>query len=112
MEERTLHLLNDSNNTDASVYNDDYETKRTINEVLDKETGEVISNKSETEKIIFEKTQQASPDLDLGKLEAGEYFLELYNVEGKDTIKATQYFSVWDKTKLENNKKSFLSVLN
>ncbi len=63
------------------------------------------------EKIIFEKTQQASPDLDLGKLEAGEYFLELYNVEGKDTIKATQYFSVWDKTKLENNKKSFLSVL-
>ena len=25
MEERTLHLLNDSNNTDASVYNDDYE---------------------------------------------------------------------------------------
>ncbi len=44
MEERTLHLLNDSNNTDASVYNDDYETKRTINEVLDKETGEVINS--------------------------------------------------------------------
>ncbi|MCU7617046.1 MG2 domain-containing protein [Chryseobacterium sp. PBS4-4] len=68
--------------------------------------------------IVFEKTQQPSPDneklstnLDLGKLEAGDYQLELYNIEGKDTIKSTQNFSVWDKKSLKPNQKNFLTVL-
>jgi hypothetical protein len=43
--------------------------------------------------------------LDLGKLEAGDYQLELFNIEGKDTIKAAQYFSVWDKNSLNLIKK-------
>ncbi|CAD7797259.1 hypothetical protein CHRY9390_00137 [Chryseobacterium aquaeductus] len=67
---------------------------------------------------VFEKTQQPSNDnqqlltnLDLGKLEAGDYKLELYNIEGKDTIKSTQNFSVWDKKSLKTNQKTFLTVL-
>lgn len=67
---------------------------------------------------IFEKTQQPSTDnqqqttkLDLGKLEAGDYQLELYNIEERDTIKSVQNFSVWDKKSLKPNQKTFLSVL-
>lgn len=68
--------------------------------------------------IVFEKTHQPTTDnqqpttnLDLGKLEAGDYQLELYNIEGKDTIKSTQNFSVWDKKYLKPNQKTFLTVL-
>ncbi len=68
--------------------------------------------------IVFEKTQQPVGDkkeqlanLDLGKLEAGDYELELYNIEGKDTIKSSQNFSVWDKKSLKINQKTFLTVL-
>jgi len=68
--------------------------------------------------LVFEKTQQPttnnekqSTNLDLGKLEAGDYQLELYNIEGKDTIKSSQNFSVWDKKSLKPNQKTFLTVL-
>ncbi|AZB10884.1 hypothetical protein EG344_19615 [Chryseobacterium sp. G0162] len=71
-----------------------------------------------TEKIVVERQQQPSADnaqlstsLDLGKLEAGDYQLELFNIEGKDTIKASQYFSVWDKTSLKPAQKTFLTVI-
>lgn len=70
------------------------------------------------EKILFNTTQQPSTDnsqlaasLDLGKLEAGDYQLELYNIEGKDTIKSSQNFSVWDKNSLKPSQKIFLNVL-
>jgi uncharacterized protein YfaS (alpha-2-macroglobulin family) len=68
--------------------------------------------------VVFEKTQQAttsdqqlSTNLDLGKLDAGDYQLELYNIEGKDTIKTSQNFSVWNKNSLKANQKTFLTVL-
>lgn len=61
-------------------------------------------------KIIFDKIQQ-STKLDLGKLEAGDYQLELYNIEGKDTIRTSQNFSVWNKNTLQSNQKTFLTVL-
>lgn len=67
-----------------------------------------------TEKVLFEKQQQSSADntqLDLGKLEAGDYQLELFNIEGKDTIKSAQNFSVWDKKTLKPNQKTFLTVI-
>ncbi|MGX5685340.1 alpha-2-macroglobulin family protein [Chryseobacterium cucumeris] len=71
-----------------------------------------------TEKVLIERQQQPSADnsqaaasLDLGKLEAGDYELELFNIEGKDTIKTSQYFSVWDKTALKPNQKTFLTVI-
>lgn len=69
--------------------------------------------------LVFEKTQQPTDNnqqpvtnLDLGKLESGNYKLELYNIEGKDTIRSVQNFNVWDKKVLKNNQKTFLSVLN
>ncbi|WP_265429353.1 alpha-2-macroglobulin family protein [Chryseobacterium sp. YIM B08800] len=49
--------------------------------------------------------------LNLGSLNAGDYQLELYNIEGKDTIKSTQNFSVWDKKSLKPTQKTFLTVL-
>ncbi|WP_142726051.1 alpha-2-macroglobulin [Chryseobacterium sp. ON_d1] len=71
-----------------------------------------------TEKVLIERQQQpfadnsqAAASLDLGKLEAGDYQLELFNIEGKDTIKTSQYFSVWDKTSLKPNQKTFLTVI-
>ncbi|SIR34229.1 alpha-2-macroglobulin family protein [Chryseobacterium sp. RU33C] len=71
-----------------------------------------------TEKVLVERQQQPSADnaqlstnLDLGKLETGDYELELFNREGKDTIKTSQYFSVWDKTALKPTQKTFLTVI-
>ncbi|WP_370899258.1 alpha-2-macroglobulin family protein [Chryseobacterium gossypii] len=71
----------------------------------------------EVEKVMINRVQQPTDDqkpaadLDLGKLEAGDYQLELYNIEGKDTIKAVQNFSVWDKKSLKPYQKTFLTVL-
>jgi uncharacterized protein YfaS (alpha-2-macroglobulin family) len=64
-----------------------------------------------TEKVLSEKQQQPSTELDLGKLEAGDYQLELYNIEGKDTIKSSQNFSIWDKVALKPSQKTFLTVI-
>ncbi|PWN58496.1 alpha-2-macroglobulin family protein [Chryseobacterium viscerum] len=71
-----------------------------------------------TEKVLVERQEQPSTDntqlstnLDLGKLETGDYQLELFNIEGKDTIKTSQYFSVWDKTALQPTQKTFLTVI-
>ena len=71
-----------------------------------------------TEKVLVERQQQPSSDnaqqtttLDLGKLDAGDYQLELFNIEGKDTIKTAQYFSVWDKNSLKPTQKTFLTVI-
>ncbi|MCW3161678.1 alpha-2-macroglobulin family protein [Chryseobacterium oryctis] len=61
-------------------------------------------------KVISTKSEQ-SETLDLGKLEAGDYQLELFNIEGKDTIKTSQNFSVWDKNTLKPVQKTFLTVL-
>ena len=64
-----------------------------------------------TSSVILNGTQKNEESLDLGKLEAGDYELELYNIEGKDTIKTSQNFSVWDKKSLKPSQKTFLTVL-
>lgn len=64
-----------------------------------------------TSSVIVNGAQKSEESLDLGKLEAGDYQLELYNFEGKDTIKTAQYFSVWDKNSLKPNQKTFLTAL-
>ncbi len=64
-----------------------------------------------TSSVILNGAQRSEESLDLGKLEAGDYQLELYNIEGKDTIKSTQNFSVWDKKSLKPTQKTFLTVL-
>ena len=61
--------------------------------------------------VILNGTQRSEESLDLGKLEAGNYQLELFNIEGKDTIKVTQNFAVWDKRFLRSDQKTFLTVL-
>lgn len=70
------------------------------------------------EKVVLNKNQETSKEnqnlknnLDLGKLEAGTYKLQLYNIEGKDTIKSEQFFKVWDKKSLVQNQKPFLEVI-
>ncbi|WP_392436727.1 alpha-2-macroglobulin [Cruoricaptor ignavus] len=65
-----------------------------------------------TEKLILNKTQQPSgnAEISLGELEAGTYRLEFFNVEGNDTIRTTQYFTVWDKAG-KNFPRTMLEVL-
>jgi len=64
-----------------------------------------------TSSVIINGAQRNEESLELGKLEAGDYKLELYNIEGKDTIKTSQNFSVWDKKALKPAQKTFLTVL-
>ncbi|AZA85320.1 hypothetical protein EG349_00170 [Chryseobacterium shandongense] len=64
-----------------------------------------------TASVILNDVKRNEESLDLGKLEAGDYHLELYNIEGKDTIKTIQYFSVWDKKSLKPDQKTFLKIL-
>ncbi|KQR91456.1 hypothetical protein ASG01_13870 [Chryseobacterium sp. Leaf180] len=61
--------------------------------------------------IIFTKENSSEKTLDIGKLPAGDYRLELYNIEGKDTIKTMQNFSVWNKKMLSPAQKTFLTVV-
>lgn len=57
------------------------------------------------------KDSKQNQTLDLGKLPAGTYHLELYNIEGKDTIKSEQRFEVFDRRFLVDSQKPFLKVL-
>lgn len=61
--------------------------------------------------VILNDASRKEQSLKLGKLEAGMYKLELYNVEGKDTIKTVQQFSVWNKNSLPAEQKTFLTVV-
>lgn len=60
--------------------------------------------------VLTTKTE-SSENLELGKLEAGDYKFELFNIEGKDTIKTVQNFSVWNKNSSLANQKTFLTVV-
>ncbi|WP_304344065.1 alpha-2-macroglobulin [Chryseobacterium koreense] len=62
------------------------------------------------EKVVFESLQK-DETLDLGKLSAGKYQLELFNIEGKDTIKTVKTFEVFDKKFLADSQKPFLKVI-
>ncbi|KAA0128329.1 hypothetical protein FY557_09980 [Chryseobacterium sp. SN22] len=61
--------------------------------------------------VILNNVERDQESLDLGKLDAGDYRLELYNIEGHDTIRTAQYFSVWDKNSLKPSQKTFLTAL-
>ena len=73
------------------------------------------------EKVVLDRienqesgTKNANPEsriLNLGSLNAGTYKLQLYNIEGKDTIKTEQFFKVWDKKSLGQNQKPFLEII-
>lgn len=61
------------------------------------------------QKTVVEKMATDSK-LSLGKLDAGYYRLELYNIEGKDTIKTSQDFRIWNKSGLALDQKNFLDL--
>ncbi|SFI67815.1 Alpha-2-macroglobulin family protein [Kaistella treverensis] len=76
------------------------------------------------EKVILEKTQEPRTEtqnkreenldsriLNLGSLGAGKYKLELFNIEGKDTIRTERTFEVFDKRFLTDSQKPFLKVI-
>ncbi|QFG53074.1 alpha-2-macroglobulin family protein [Chryseobacterium sp.] len=76
-----------------------------------------------TERVVLEKMQEPgtknqdknngleSDVLNLGSLPAGKYKLELYNIEGKDTIRTEKTFEVFDKRFLVDTQKPFLKVI-
>lgn len=79
----------------------------------------VDEKKELVEKVVFESLEQptknslqATAVVDLGKLNAGKYKLELYNIEGKDTIKTEKTFEVFSKKFLVDTQKPFLKVLH
>ncbi|WP_072997180.1 alpha-2-macroglobulin family protein [Epilithonimonas mollis] len=89
--------------------NDDVKNWKVEKVILDK-----IQNTSTPLSVTKNSTtdnQQPTTKLDLGKLEAGIYKLQLYNIEGKDTIKTEQFFKVWDKKSLGQNQNPFLEVI-
>ncbi|WP_241285480.1 alpha-2-macroglobulin family protein [Chryseobacterium arthrosphaerae] len=70
---------------------------------------ETLKNR-EILKTIIEDTKEGK-ELNLGKLDPGNYRLLVYNVEGKDTIKVEQEFNVWSKKRLGKNQYPFLKVV-
>ncbi|WP_332021515.1 alpha-2-macroglobulin family protein [Kaistella sp.] len=78
--------------------------------------------KDKVDSVVFEKIQQPktgasesknldSSILNLGSLSAGKYKLELFNIEGKDTIKTEKTFEVFDKRFLTDSQKPFLKII-
>ncbi|AZI32302.1 alpha-2-macroglobulin family protein [Kaistella carnis] len=64
-----------------------------------------------TQFVILNGEKRNEESLDLGKLLAGNYKLELFNIEGKDTIKTEKTFEVFDKRFLTDSQKPYLKVL-
>lgn len=64
----------------------------------------------ETLKTIIDGTKD-DKELNIGKLEPGDYRLLVYNIEGRDTIKAEQDFEIWSRKKLGKNQYPFLKVV-
>ncbi|WP_027388127.1 alpha-2-macroglobulin family protein [Chryseobacterium gregarium] len=62
------------------------------------------------ERVVSERIENTK-SLNLGKLEAGEYRLELYNIEGKDTVKVQQDFGVWSKKGVGKSQFPFLKII-
>ena len=65
-----------------------------------------------TQSVILNGEKRSEESLDLGKLSAGNYKFELFNIEGKDTIKTEKTFAVYDKKSLSDSQKPFLKVIN
>ncbi len=69
------------------------------------------SENFKVQSVIINGVVHKEESLDLGKLDAGTYKLELYNIEGRDTIRAVRNFSVWNKNSLPDFQKTFLTVV-
>ena len=78
---------------------------------FDKKEKEAKIEKIVKETVILNDAKQSEESLDLGKLSAGKYKLELFNIEGKDTIKTEKIFEIYDKRFLNDSQKPFLKVI-
>ncbi len=67
--------------------------------------------KPAVEKVVSQRSQETGKDIDLGKLPAGTYRLEVFNIEGKDSIRTEQEFRVWNRDGLSPEQKPFLRVV-
>lgn len=87
-------------------------TKEKFDEKFPHDLYDISENSLEKniEKVIFEKSSNTK-NLDLGKLSAGKYNLEIFNIENKDTIKVEKVFSVYNKSGLDQNQKPFLDLI-
>ncbi|WHF52332.1 MG2 domain-containing protein [Chryseobacterium gotjawalense] len=103
------------------IFRSDFETqiqdlpKFTKAEFIQKFPHDYFSKEEEqwkTQSVILNGEKQSEESLDLGKLGAGNYKLELFNIEGKDTIKTEKTFAVYNKKFLTDSQKPFLKVIN
>lgn len=71
-------------------------------------------DKKETEpqihQTLFTRTEN-NEMVQLGKLNPGKYKLEIFNIEGKDTIKTEKQFEVFDRKSLAGSQLTFLKVV-
>lgn len=114
---------------DARVFRSNFENeiqdlpKFSKTEFIQKFPHDYFSEDEKEDKVVLEKMQEPrsknqdknngpeSDILNLGALPAGKYRLELYNIEGKDTIKTEKTFEVFDKRFLVDTQKPFLKVI-
>ncbi|KFC22008.1 alpha-2-macroglobulin family protein [Epilithonimonas lactis] len=82
-----------------------------LDDVKNWKVEKVVINRIENQESGSKNANPESRILNLGSLNAGTYKLQLYNIEGKDTIKTEQFFKVWDKKSLGQNQKPFLEVI-
>ncbi|MPS72021.1 MAG: hypothetical protein E2590_02620 [Chryseobacterium sp.] len=93
--------------------NDDVKNWKVEKVVLNEIKNPVIQNAAQRSEESKDSSSlgMTNEKLSLGKLEAGTYKLQLYNIEGNDTIKTEQFFKVWDKKSLGQNQNPFLEVI-
>lgn len=93
--------------------NDDLKNWKVEKVVLNEIKNPVIQNEAKRSEESKDSSSlgMTNEKLNLGKLEAGTYKLQLFNIEGKDTIKTEQFFKVWDKKSLGQNQNPFLEVI-
>ncbi len=63
------------------------------------------------EKVLMQSVRKTGNTFSLGMLEPGKYRLELFNIEGKDTIRTVKDFDVYNKRFLKDAQKPFLKVI-
>lgn len=82
-------------------------------EFIQKFPHDYFDKKEKEERVenVITESQNNVESLDLGKLSAGRYRLELFNIEGKDTIRTEKTFEVYDRKSLAHSQKPFLKVI-
>lgn len=105
-------------NFESEIQNAPFFSKEVFVQKFPHDYFEKSEKENKVESKIFERIESPNTNdqlpitnLDLGKLSAGKYKLELFNIEEKDTIKTEKIFEVFDKAKLSENQKPFLKVI-